>query len=47
MIESAFIIRNASDYDDMFIASKDVTATSMMICIVLSTWKISTGTTNK
>ena len=26
MIESAFIIRNASDYDDMFIASKDVTA---------------------
>lgn len=26
MIESAFIIRNASDYDDMFIASKDETA---------------------
>lgn len=26
MIESAFTIRNASDYDDMFIASKDETA---------------------
>ena len=26
MIGSAFTIRNASDYDDMFIASKDETA---------------------
>lgn len=26
MIESALTIRNASDYDDMFIASKDETA---------------------